>query len=273
MTYSLLQVAEAFIRTGELADALDMLNQQLNADPGDDTARRLRAAVLLRLPLDGDDHLLAALDDLDALAQPDADDYVQRSIICQRRNDWPGALRAMQQARVLKPGDERVAARLLELLLRSGQHDEARALLDTLPRTWRWLERAGDLAAEDGDPAGAAQAFTAALDHLRGQMDTDGNRIGANLKLGLLAKRAAANLAAGLLDAAEADYALLESLLPGDAAFTFGRGLVLARRGDSAGGAARCHAALAHANEALRVELWAALAAPEYADLRRLLNP
>lgn len=272
MPYSLLQVAEAFVRTGELTDALDMLNQQLNAQPDDDTARRLRAAVLLRLPLDGDEHFLAALDDLDALAQPNGDDFVQRSIIRQRLADLPAALAAMIEAQALKPDDERVAARLLDLLLLNARRAEARRLLDALPPTWRWLERAGDLAAEDGDHMAAVKHFTAALDDLRRKIDTEANAIGVSLRIGLLAKRAAACLDSGALDKAEADYTLLETFMPDDAAFAFGRGLVLARRGDAAGGAALCQPALARANDTLRAELLAALDDPRYADLRRLMR-
>ena len=48
--YSPIELAEAFIRTGELADALDALNPHLEAQPNDETALRLRAAVLMRLP-------------------------------------------------------------------------------------------------------------------------------------------------------------------------------------------------------------------------------
>ncbi|MBZ0278924.1 MAG: tetratricopeptide repeat protein, partial [Anaerolineae bacterium] len=46
MGYSPMQLAEAFIKTGELTDALDALNQQLETVPQDDYARRLRSQVL-----------------------------------------------------------------------------------------------------------------------------------------------------------------------------------------------------------------------------------
>lgn len=271
MTYSLLQVAEVFVRTGELADALDILNQQLDLQPDDDIARRLRAAVLLRLALDGDDHFLAALEDLDALANPTGDDWVQRSIILQRLEDFPGALQSMAQAHTLKPDDDRVTARVLDLLLLNNKRAEARTLLDSLPAQWRWLERAGDLAAEDGDHAAAVNQYTAALDHLSSQMDTDSSGIGANLKVGLLAKRAASNLASDLLDEAEADYVLLETLMPTDAAFPFFCGLILARRGDIAGAVDMCRAALERAGDSLRTELLAALNDARYAELRQRL--
>ena len=42
MGYSPLQLAQAFIKTGEIEDALDALNQHLEATPSDDETRRLR---------------------------------------------------------------------------------------------------------------------------------------------------------------------------------------------------------------------------------------
>ncbi len=82
MGYSPMELAEAFIQTGELPDALDALNQQLTAYPDDETARRLRAQVLMRLP--GEEHLRAALHDLDQLASPTAEDGLLRGILLEQ---------------------------------------------------------------------------------------------------------------------------------------------------------------------------------------------
>ncbi len=270
MPYSLLQVAEAFVRTGELTDALEILHQQLTAVPDDDEARRLRAAVRLRLA--GDEHLRAALNDLDALAAPAADDYVQRSIICQRLNDLPAALAAMQPAHRQQPDDDRITARLLDLLLLTGDRRAAYDLLTALPASWRWLERAGDLARDDNNHAAAVNAYTAALEHLDERMDTGGSAFAAALKTALLAKRAGARLAAGQPEQAEADYRLLEQRMPSDAAYPFCRGLARAQQGDIAGALVLCRAALARANDTLRAELWAALDTAAYAELREGLK-
>ncbi|MEO1163713.1 MAG: tetratricopeptide repeat protein, partial [Chloroflexota bacterium] len=49
MAYTPMQLAETFLKTGELEDALDALNQQLEAEPADEEARRLRVQVLMPL--------------------------------------------------------------------------------------------------------------------------------------------------------------------------------------------------------------------------------
>ncbi|HEX2907395.1 MAG TPA: hypothetical protein VHO69_11075 [Phototrophicaceae bacterium] len=268
LPYSRMQLAEAFIMTGELADALAALNQHLDETPADQTARRLRAEVLLHLPLSGNDHLEAALEDLDALAELTAADWVQRSIVRQRLGDLSGALADILQAHTLTPADDRITARYLELLLLNEDRSRARDVLAALPPTWRWLERAGDLAADAGAFPAALENYTAALDHLAQKMDTQSDPFAVNLKAGLLAKRAACALAAGHLDTAAADYTQLEMLLPRDPTFAFYRGLALFLQGDLAQARTLCRAAWERANATLREEMARALTAPEYTMLR-----
>lgn len=195
MAYSPLQMAEAFIRAGELMDALEALDRHLSAQAGDDNARRLRAAVLQRLP--GEGRQRAALDDLDHLTQPTAEDWVQRSIISQALDDWEAANAAMEQARRLKPDDERMTERYLLTLEKSHREAAAGALLDSLPRTWRWLQLAGDLAGRSGDKKAALACYNAALEHLDQVQDTVHNPFAANLKTVLTLKRDAAAFEAG----------------------------------------------------------------------------
>lgn len=186
MTYSPLQLADAFIHTGELGDALEALNAQLASSPDDDDARRLRVAVLMRLP--GDENPRLALADLDQLNTANTDDLVQRSIILQGLGDWKAANAAMEQAHSLRPDDERISERYVETLAKSGQVAPALTLLAALPRTWRWLQIAGDLARDAGDTPTAAQHYADAIAHLESQMDTTSNDIAANLKAILVMK-------------------------------------------------------------------------------------
>ncbi len=187
MAYSAMQMAEAFITAGELGDALDALSTHLEANPSDEAARRLRAAVRLRL--DDEAEHQAALVDLDALTALDADDHVQRSIVLQRLGDWAGAHTSMEQAHALKPDDERILERYLTTLEMSGKRDAARTLVSTLPKTWRWQQIAGDLARSAGDLQAAAAHYSAALEHLEQKMDTTHDAFGANLKAVLVLKR------------------------------------------------------------------------------------
>jgi hypothetical protein len=179
MPYDALQLAEAFIQAGELPDALDALNAHLATQADDADALRLRAALRLRLRTVDD--LRAGLADLEALQEPTADDHIQRSIILGELAEWPAARDAAMAARALRPADERIAERYLLTLGRCGEYAAARTLLESLPRTWRWLEWAGDLARDAGDPL-AAQHYTAALAHLETRMDTANDPLAANLK-------------------------------------------------------------------------------------------
>ncbi len=186
MPYSPMQIAEAFVRTGELADALDVLNPHLDQHPDDDEARRLRAAILRRTGGEGD--LQTALDDLNALKAPTTDDEVERSILLQGMEDWAGANAAMEKAHTLRPDDERITERYLLTLEKSGQAEQAQALLDRLPKSWRWLQSAGDLAQRQGNRTRAAELYTAALADLMAKMDTDHNAFAANLRQVLILK-------------------------------------------------------------------------------------
>ncbi|MBC8171551.1 MAG: hypothetical protein H7X77_07750, partial [Anaerolineae bacterium] len=148
MPYTPLELANAFIQTGELTDALDALNQQLAASPEDDASRRLRVETLLRFK--GDEHLQAALADLDQLATLTIDDLVKRSLIHQKRGDLDAASQSMILALQHEPTSERLIERQVHLLQSRGDYAAALKLLEVVPLTWRWQQWRGDLAALAG---------------------------------------------------------------------------------------------------------------------------
>lgn len=257
MPYSLLQLAEAFISAGELADALDALGVHLAAQPDDASALRLRAAVLLR---QGDPaSLQAALADLAALPVPTAADLAQQSIVYERMGMAGAALDAARQALALRPDDERLAERLVWLL---AAYDDLLGALEVAraqPRTWRWLEREGDLLGQIGDYVTAGARYGLALAQIEGAFPA-GGAFADSLRAAVLLKRAEAFRqtddpvsAAGCLDAAEA-------LSPAEPLIPFLRGLLLAQAGDPDGAAALCAPAYAAASAALRAEMCRALA-------------
>lgn len=225
--YSPVELAEAFIRTGELADALDALNPHLEANPSDVVALRLRAAVLMRLP--GEDYARAALADLDKLDVKTADDYVQQSVIWQLGlGDWSQAVKSTEQAHQLSPDDERITERLLMLYDHVGELDKAQALITMLPQTWRWLQLAGDLAQKANQPEAAIDHYNKATALLEDKMDTIHNPIAQNIMGMLTGSRAAAQLAAGRLPAAEFDYRAAADAFPTDLSYSLMVGLTLA---------------------------------------------
>ncbi len=175
MAYTPLQLADAFIRAGELADALDALAQHLADHPEDEAARRLRIEVLQRQnPAD-------ALAEFEQLAALSAADYVRKSILLAALGRDSEALAAMTQAHALRPDDERIAERYFDMLVADGQLDAARDLLKGQPQSWRWLERAGDVEAES-DSGRSAALYAAALENLEQQMDTDNNDFARSLR-------------------------------------------------------------------------------------------
>jgi tetratricopeptide (TPR) repeat protein len=225
--YTPIELAEAFIRTGELADALDALNAHLEANPTDEAALRLRAAVLMRLP--GEDHARAALADINKVDPKTADDYIQQSVIMQMGlGDWSQAVRATEQAHHLAPNDDRITERLLMLYDQVDELDKAQTLLATLPHTWRWLQLAGDLAQKAHKTDAAIDRYSEALDLIEGKLDTENNPIARNIMGMIMGSRAAAHLEAGRLKAAETDYRVVATIFPTDLSYSLMVGITLA---------------------------------------------
>jgi len=257
LSYSPLQLAEAFIQTGELHDALEALDQQIDAHPGDERARRWRAAVLLRLR--DEDRLRQAEDDLRGLTAPTARDHVQRSIILEVLGDLEGAVAAMQSARDSQPEDERLAERTLQLLMAQGKLDEAQRLIETRPRTWRWLQWAGDLLVLSGNDIVAIARYGLALAQLENKTDSIENRHLGALRARLLLARADAYRRLEMIEQAEMDYVAAGNLMPDDPMITFKRGLLASLQGDRQRAADLCREALHNANQTLHAMMLAEL--------------
>lgn len=255
--YDPMTLARAFIQTGELDDALDALNAQLTAVPDDSGARRLRAEVLARRTAKPD--LLAAIADLEALAERDASDWLRLSGLYERLGDLPAALRAVEVAAAVEPDDLRLIEREVMLLIRLGHAEAARARASSLPETWTWLQLRGTAAGAAGDHAAAVAHFTQALAVFPAK--PAGSRDTALLdaaRAHLITLRASAAWAGGDLDQADADYGAAAQILPGDPLLPFNRGMIAAARGDLAAARALCAAAYASASprrrEVLRAE-------------------
>jgi tetratricopeptide (TPR) repeat protein len=260
MAYTPLQLAEVFIQAGELNDAVDALTQHLDSNPDDDSARRLRAQVYLRLRSEA--HYRAALADLDLLIAPTPDDDVTRAIaleylqfLAKTLDDLDGAMQAIERAREARPGDERIAERYFYMLMARARWDEARSLLDTMPRTWDWLQKAGDLASESEGETQAIQYYTQAIEHLETQFDTSADRFAQSIKSHILANRAQMYATLGQFTEADMDYLAAETLTPDDPTLVFWHSFVVAELGDELRALTLCRTALEHAGESWRVQM------------------
>ncbi len=247
MSYSPLQMAEAFLHMGELDDALTVLNAHLEANPADEAARRIRASIYWRLP--GADHQQAALADLEQITQLTAADYTQRSIIFQQMENWDAAIAAMEQARQLTPDDDRLTERYLLLLERAGRLEQARRVVAELPPAWRWSQMAGDLAECAGDLSAAVQHYSDAVRDLESRLDVNGSRLAATLRGTLLVKRAPLYVRLEQFDQAEADYAAAVEIFPKELRFALEHGLMLTLRGQTETALDLCRSVLCDAPE------------------------
>ncbi len=269
MPYSLLERVGAHVQSGDMDAALRLLDQQLSQHPEDDESRRWRVAVLMHLP--GDERQQAALADLDAMRAPIADDTWRRSIALQTLGDLNAAEAVVLAALEQWPGDEQLIERQLYLLMLAGKRRRAQALLDRLPRTWRWLTWAGELATESARDADAIAIYTEALADLERSLDTS-DPFAANIKAQFLLSRAQVQATAGAFAEADADYAAVEAIVPNDPMIRFKRGLLASLQGDLIQALSLCGDSLTTGNDNEQAQMEHILRGdPRYAALAMLI--
>jgi tetratricopeptide (TPR) repeat protein len=267
MPYSPLELAAAFLQTGELNDALDALNTHLAQQPQDDRARRMRIGVCKHL---GGDHLRTALTDFDHLRTPEPGDAIQHSTLLEQAGD---ALAVLAKAHTQWPDHERLTERYLQLLLENGKTETALAVVRNQPRVWRWLQWEGDALAAQGDDTLATARYGLALAQLGDQVTDANARYFAPIQARLLLARAGAYRRLGMLDQAGEHYTAAAQFIPDDPAIPFNQGLLAWLRGDSEQALKLCRAALESASDSLRAHLLAELATePELNALRAALS-
>ena len=269
MPYSPLELAAAFIQTGELNDALDALNAHLAQQPQDDRARRMRIGVCKHL---GGEHLHTALADYAQIQTPVANDAIQHSILLEQAERPDEAIDVLARAHEQWPADERLTERYLHLLLARGRTETALMVVGRLPRVWRWLQWEGDALAIRGDHLLATARYGLALAQLADQVTAGSARYFAPIQTRLLLARAAAYRRAGLLDQAGEHYAAAGQLIPDDPSIPFNQGLLAWLRGDTEQALRLCRGALEAASDNVRNHLLADLQSdPEMNALQIML--
>jgi tetratricopeptide (TPR) repeat protein len=258
-----LQRAQAFIEAGELRDALNALDEAIAAQP-DDEALRLRAAVNRRMKDEA--FLRAAALDLERLSSPTSADYVEQSIIFEQLGDFPAAIRAMMVASDLAGGPaerNRLTEQHVRLLLTRGDTSSALELARKQPKTWRWMQWMGDIAAQAAEYNSAARYYSESLTMLADTTTAD-DRFADGFRARLLLARADAHRRSGQLEFADADYVSAGFMTPTDPMIPFNRGLIAWLRGDQQGALALCRAALARASEPMQDYMRRALLEPDF---------
>ena len=269
MAYSPMELAEVFLKTGELDDALEALNQQLSADPSDDYARRLRIRTNMRVLNDED--LNTVLDDLKKLSQKSAEDYHIESILHQKMEDLPSAIRAIDEARNLDPQQERFTERLIELLLMGQQYDEALEVIRQQTQDWRWLEREGDVLVLLGNDILATARYGLVLSHLSERDNTMNAEYLQALKLRVILARAHAYRRFGHTDLARDLYKAAREIVKDDVTIDFNLGLLSEMDGNRTEAVKLCQFALDNASSALRHSMLESLNNPQFSELKHSL--
>ncbi len=270
--YAPMELAQAYLRTGELVYALEALDEQLAQHPDDDDARRLRGQ--LRARVGNPPRYADALADYQAICNKTAEDYVQLSIIHQHMGDIAQALASMAQARVLDPSQERYAERMVHLHVSEGALAAALAVVQQQRRGWRWQQWEGDLSAALGDPAHALTCYESAIQGLHKVMQT----IGKTPMLLAIEGRLCLRMADALrrtqrLDEARVFLAQARRYLPPDATLNFLGGLLTFLAGDRETGINTCKKALQQMNDHLKTRMLTDLEEdPALAELRAELT-
>jgi tetratricopeptide (TPR) repeat protein len=274
MPYTPLQLAQAFIQTGELQDALDALNQHLDANPADDDARRLRAQVLMRLRRPED--LATALSDLQQLGTSSTEDRLNLAILLQQSGDYQAASETLAQLHADDPQDERIAERYFWNLMAQPDYKQAAKLLDAMPHTSNWLTKAGDLATEDGHEDEAPAHYTEAIKQLGVEFDLSVDNFARPIHANLLMARAQAYATMGKFHEASEDYAAAQAVMPDDPLIGFWHSFVLAELGHIQEAVVMCRLAMETQNENLKTRMIDNLKAlaenPTFAPLVALLD-
>ncbi|MCC6614843.1 MAG: hypothetical protein IT320_15285 [Anaerolineae bacterium] len=271
-TYTPLEKAQAFIDAGELDQALTTLDEAIAGD-AEDEALRLRAAIYRRL--NDEEHLRAAALDLERLSDPTSADYVEQSIIFEQLSDFAAAIRAMMVATDLAGGPterNRLTEQHVRLLLTRGDTHSALELARKQPKTWRWMQWMGDIAAQAGDYGLAARSYSDSLTMLTDTTTPD-DRFVDGFRARLLLARADAQRRNGQLEFADADYASAGLLTPTDQMIPFNRGLIAWERGDHDAALKLCRAAMERASEPMQDYMRRALLEqPEYEQILKAIE-
>lgn len=254
--YTPLELARAFISTGELDDALEALNAALADDAHAEEALRLRAEVLARR---GDpDSIAAALADYARVSQHTVNDALRAAALCQQLGRIDDAHVYLTRALHDHPNDERLTEQRVMLLAQQGDYAAALDAAAQMPPTWGWRARMAELAAAHGDHAAAVEHLTHALEEVAQRVEQDAAFWQAQ-QVNLLCARGRAYQALSRYTDAQADYQRAAALMPRDPLIAFNLGVLAALQGDHTRGAALCAQAYAQASAALQAEMRAAV--------------
>lgn len=171
MAYSSLQLANAFLQTGELADAKQVLADYFGNNPNPDDPDY---AMLLRLWLDvlghGDEpDQRLALAEYHRLPDISPTDHIKHAMNHYRLGELANARAILQSAVSQYPNHDRLTESLLFIYQKQGDFKAGLALLNTLPQRWVWARWSGDFALMGSDYGVAIAHYSQAIRLLEAQ--------------------------------------------------------------------------------------------------------
>lgn len=167
MPYSVLQLANAFLQTGEIADArqvlADYFAQNQATDPDDEALTRLWVDILAH----GDeaDQRLAIIE-YDRLSHFSPTDHIKRAMLHYQLGELSTARALLQTAVSQYPDDGRLCEALLFIYKKEGDAQAGLSLLKSLPTNWIWARWSGDFALMMNDYPLATAYYTDAINKL-----------------------------------------------------------------------------------------------------------
>lgn len=257
--YTPLELAQAFIKTGEIQDAREALDEHLDAHPDDQEVLRMRAEVLMRF--DNEQAWQLAVADYQQLETMTAQDILRYSVLMEKLARMEQAKAVLRQSVERFPDDVRLLERYVHCLQQSGDYAEALKLVGQQPRNWRWLQWQADILREQGNFKQAIVAYTDALSALQAHIAGMDKNWSDSLQARLLLARANCYLRRQDYLHAESDINTAKAFVADEPILDFYRGLIYHAQGNADEALVTLQRALNNASGQVAAEMWQELSA------------
>lgn len=270
--YTPLELAEAFIKTGEIDDAREALDAHLDENPDDQDVMRMRAEVLMRFN-DAQVWQLA-LTDFEHIHELTAPDILRYSVLLEKLAQSEQAKVVLRQGVERFPDDVRLLERYIHFLQQCGDYAEALQILAQQSPNWRWSQWQADILREQGNYAEAVSTYSETLAQLEAHITGMDRHWAESLQARLLLARVHCALQLGDDKSAEADVKVVKSLVSDEPMLDFYQGLIHHKRGKHQDALMTIQNAFAQASDAIKAQMWQELSAHDtlYQQVKQAIN-
>lgn len=227
MVYSIWQLIDVFIQTGELTDAIELLNQSLDENPYDNRALATRGEIYLRLG-----QFEQAITDFRAIRHPTAEQSIHHAVALKRMGIFGLALDVLTDAFSEWQGEQtddyhRLVDCFVQIAIENGTPTNLQRALDRLAKVTgvSFTFRQAQISALLADYHAAIAYYSEAIEQLAPQLPNSPYLL-PQVSDGLCA-RASCYQALGDTQLAIADYHRAERMMPDDLSIPMNRALLL----------------------------------------------